>query len=430
MVGPTRSTSSVGLALAGGGPEGAIYEIGALRALDEALEGVDLNDLDVYVGVSSGAFIASCLVNDLTTAQMCRAIVKPEPGEHPFVPENFLAPAYGQLLSSGVRVPALLAAAIWDLLTHPTSRGPFDVVARVSRALPVGLFDNEPIRQYLSRIFSRPGRSDDFRRLRQTFIVVATDLDSGRQVRFGEPGLDHIPISVAVQASSALPGLYPPVVIDGRHVVDGVLLKTVHASVAFEHGADLVLCVNPIVPVDTARSVEEGFVRRAQLTDRGLPAVLAQTFRTIIHSRMQVGISNYDARYPDRDVLVFEPPREDYTLFFSNVFSFANRKEVCEHAYRITLDQLRVNRNRIEPVLARHGIRLRDEALESDRDLWESVELHRRRRRSRSPLKVQLDRALERVEALVAGYETAVAWADDADDRGEPAPDPPLSRLT
>ena len=33
----------VGLALAGGGPEGAIYEIGALRALDEAIEGLDLN---------------------------------------------------------------------------------------------------------------------------------------------------------------------------------------------------------------------------------------------------------------------------------------------------------------------------------------------------------------------------------------------------
>ena len=39
-----RSTpAKVGLALAGGGPEGAIYEIGALRALEESLEGVDLN---------------------------------------------------------------------------------------------------------------------------------------------------------------------------------------------------------------------------------------------------------------------------------------------------------------------------------------------------------------------------------------------------
>ncbi len=83
---------------------------------------------------------------------------------------------------------------------------------------------------------------------------MATELDSGRAVRFGDPGLDHVPISRAVQASTALPGLYPPVLIDGRHYVDGVLLKTMHASVALEKGADLVICVNPIVPVDMLRS--------------------------------------------------------------------------------------------------------------------------------------------------------------------------------
>ena len=43
-----------------------------------------------------------------------------------------------------------------------------------------------------------------------------------------------MPIALAVQASTALPGLYPPVEIDGRFYVDGVLHKTVHASVAFE----------------------------------------------------------------------------------------------------------------------------------------------------------------------------------------------------
>ena len=53
------------------------------------------------------------------------------------------------------------------------------------------------------------------------------------------------------------PGTGLPVEIEGRHYVDGVLNKTVHASVAFEHGAGLVICVNPIVPVDTARAVAE-----------------------------------------------------------------------------------------------------------------------------------------------------------------------------
>ena len=46
---------SVGLAIAGGGPVGAVYELGALRALEESIDGLRLHHLDVYVGVSAGA---------------------------------------------------------------------------------------------------------------------------------------------------------------------------------------------------------------------------------------------------------------------------------------------------------------------------------------------------------------------------------------
>jgi len=399
----SRATSKIGLALAGGGPEGSIYEIGAVRALDEALDGIDFNDLHVYVGVSAGAFISACLANNLSTAQMCRAIVKHDPGEHPFVPETFLSPAVGEFVRGSMKVPQLFLTGLLDLAKHPTDRRLFEPLARLSRALPVGLFRSEPLRRYLENIFSRPGRSDDFRKLRRKLVVVATDLDSGRPVRFGEPGLDHIPVSTAVQASSALPGLYPPVTIEGRHYVDGVLLKTMHASVALEDGADLVLCVNPIVPVDTIRSVELGIMRRGRLADRGLPTVLSQTFRTVIHSRMGAGLSAYETRFTDRDVLVFEPRRDDYTIFFSNVFSFSKRKAVCEHAYQSTRRKLRRNRRRLEPVLARHGITLRADILEDpDRDLWESVGLHKRRRPSTSHVKDRLDKALARVEDLIA----------------------------
>ncbi|HEU5173632.1 MAG TPA: patatin-like phospholipase family protein, partial [Gemmatimonadaceae bacterium] len=56
---PTRG--GIGLALAGGGPVGAIYEIGALRALEDSLDTVDFTALSCYVGVSAGALLASCL---------------------------------------------------------------------------------------------------------------------------------------------------------------------------------------------------------------------------------------------------------------------------------------------------------------------------------------------------------------------------------
>ncbi|HWM95173.1 MAG TPA: patatin-like phospholipase family protein [Thermoanaerobaculia bacterium] len=399
----------IGLALAGGGPEGAIYEIGVLRALDEALEGVDFTNLHIYVGVSSGAFINANLANNITTAQMCRAIVSQEPGEHPFVPETFLTPAMAELRKRGRMIPKLLADGLRDYVSHFRQRTLFDALFRLSRALPVAVFDNAPIREYLEKIYNMKGRTNDFRLLGKRMVVVAADLDSGQAVRFGEPGLDHVPISQAVQASGALPGLYPPVEIGGRFYVDGILLKTLHASVALEAGADLVLCINPIVPVDTVRAVEAGIMRRGNLLNRGLVTVLSQTFRTVIHSRLEIGMAAYEAKFKDADVVLIQPERDDYLMFFTNIFGFAERRTVVEHAYASTRRYLLQNFDRLEPVFARHGITLRRDVLVQERELWTRVwegrrntlEPQPRERPSRHDTVRQLDDVLSRLERLV-----------------------------
>jgi predicted acylesterase/phospholipase RssA len=238
-------------------------------------------------------------------------------------------------------------------------------LTRLGRALPVGFFDNEPIHEYLARIWSAPGRSNDFRQLANRLYVVAVDLDTGEPVQFGAPGYDHVPISRAVQASSALPGLYPPVEIDGRHYVDGALRKTMHASVALREGLDLLLCLNPLVPFDARLAVAAGRPTQfGKLTEGGLPAVLSQTFRALIHSRLQVGMRQYDGEFAHSDVILFEPNRDDPKMFFTNVFSFSGRRWVCEHAYQTTRQDLLARREELEPILARHGVRLRLEILQ------------------------------------------------------------------
>ncbi len=413
---PSVHRSRIGLALAGGGPEGAIYEIGALRALDEALDGLDLNRLDIYVGVSAGSFIAAALANQLDTAQLCRAIVSHEPGEHPFNPETFLSPSVKEWFRRASGLPRLVAEALFEYACHPLDTGLKGSFTRLAQALPVGVFDNRPLRTYLERIFAKEGRTDDFRELPAPLIVVAVDLDSANAVRFGERGLDHVPISQAVQASTALPGLYPPVEIDGRFYVDGVLRKTLHASVALDAGMDLVLCVNPIVPVDTVRAVEEGVMARGHLIDRGAPAVLSQTFRTLIQSRLEVGMKAYEERYEGRDVALFQPRRDDYQMFFTNIFSFEDRVTVCEHAYRQTRRDLRERLPELEPLFAAHGVTVRHDVLaERGRDLWahaglepreRGVDLTRRRRRSaRTPgepsITDRLAATLDRLDALI-----------------------------
>jgi len=405
----------IGLALAAGAPEGAIYEIGALRAIDEALDGLDLNNLFIYVGVSAGAFLCANLVNDLTSAQMCRAIVSQEPGEHPFTPETFFTPALAELGRSALKVPGLLGRSLWDYVTHLGERSLLGSLTQVSHALPVGIFDNEPIRTYLHKIYTMKDRTDDFRRLAERgkrLVVVATDLDSGQSARFGEPGLDHVPISTAVQASGALPGLYSPVDVDGRHYVDGVLLKTLHASVALEAGSELLICINPIVPVDTVRAVEQGLMRRGKLLDRGLPSVLSQTFRTLVRSRLDVGMAAYERKFKDRDVILFEPKRDDYKMFFTNIFGLSERREVCEHAYQTTRHTLLARYDELAPVFARHGLTLRRDVLEEPRLLWEQVGLDRRKTKGKVDTGNSghttirdLDAALARLEQLVANLE-------------------------
>jgi NTE family protein len=372
---PARAgrSSRIGLALAGGAPGGAVYEIGALYALDEALGGNRLNDLTIYVGVSSGALLGACLANGITPAQMCRILAGAESDDPPFVADAFLQPAF-QAMRRGVwSLPALFAGALWDYVSRFGSYTLLESMTRLSQALPVGLFDNEPVREYLVDVFSRPGRTDDFRQLRRPLVVVATDLDSGLAARFGEPGLDHVPISRAVQASAALPGLYPPVEIDGRQYVDGILLKTLHASVALEKGADLVLCVNPIVPIDTVRAIEQGVLPSGTLRDRGLPTVLAQTFRTLIYSRMAAGLAAYETRFRGADVVLLEPERHDYRMFFTNIFGFEERIQVCEHAYQATRETLLARFDELTPILARHGLTLNRDALCGERDLWAQV---------------------------------------------------------
>lgn len=368
---PTHDNDRIGLALAGGGPLGSIYEIGALCALQEALVGVEFNKCDVYVGVSAGAFIAAGLANGYSPRDLCARFIESETATDPFEPDILLRPAVKEYIRRLSRLPELAAGALASYVGNPgepyTTRGFFEAFQRLTRALPNGVFDNATISTYLARMFDRPGRTNDFRKLSRKLYIVATDLDTAEAVTFGAPGRDDIPISDAVKASSALPGLYPPARIGDRDYVDGALKKTLHASVALKAGAKLLFCVNPLVPFDARLAKGRIPGGGERLADQGLATVLSQTFRALIQSRMRVGMERYAHDYPDADIVLFEPGRDDAQIFFANVFSYADRRRLAEHAYQHTRAELRRRRQELEPILARHGLALDIDVL-ADRD--------------------------------------------------------------
>lgn len=350
-----KSQPRIALALAGGGPLGAIYEIGALCALAEVLPGIDLNDLDHYVGVSAGSFIAAGLANGMSPHGLCASFIGSDAGgDEIFDPSWLLVPAYGQFARRALMFPGLAASAMWQATA---GRKPImQALERLGPALPTGIFSSALADERLARLFSRNGRTNDFRKLKSRLTLVATQLDTGDSVPFGRAGWDHVPISKAVQASCALPGLFPPVEVHDRHFVDGALKKTLHASVALEEGVDLMLCLNPLVPFSIPRIV-----------DGGLPAVLSQTFRSMIHSRMELGMKHYQRAYPATDIVVIEPDPRDAQLYQANTFGYRRRRELAEHAYQQTRAMLRSRRTRLAATLAAHGIRLDDDVLDDPR---------------------------------------------------------------
>jgi NTE family protein len=368
------SDSRIGLAIAGGGPVGAIYELGALRAVDEAIRGLRLHDVDVYVGVSAGAFIAASLANDITTADMCRIFTGHKHAEYLFEPEKLLKPAYREYFSRVRKVPGAVTDSLLDVVRHPLSASMARLMGSLGQAIPSGIFDNEAINKFLMGVFESSNRSNQFKDLKKKLFIVAVDLDTGAAVRFSAEDNNDITISRAVQASAALPGMYPPVKIGDQYFVDGALRRTMHASVALDEGVDLLLGINPLVPYDSSSTDEESQLPIKKLIQGGLPLILSQTFRALIQSRMTVAFRKYRETHPETDLLLVEPNRGDEEIFFTNIFSFASRIALCDHAYRLTRMDLLKRADELDETLARHGMSLDRKILgQRSRSLQESL---------------------------------------------------------
>lgn len=403
-----KTAPRIGLAVAGGGPIGGMYELGALRALDEAIEGLDLSRLDCYVGVSSGAFLAAGLANRIDTGEMCRIFLTGDSDDVQFRPETFMRPALVEYMRRAASFPRLAADWWRELLFSPglLSSGSLhwpDFLTRFGGLVPTGLFDNTEVERFLRDVFTRRGRTNDFRQLDARLFVIAVDLDSGETVRFGDGRWNDVPISQAIQASTALPGLYPPVEVHGRHFVDGALRRTMHASVVLERGIDLMLGVNPLVSFNTGIDAGATPSHSGRLAAGGLPAVLSQTFRTMLQSRMQIGLVKHQQLFPDIDQLIFEPNAQDGELFFSNAFSFANRQRIAEIAYRNVMADLRRRADTLAPVLAAHGLGIRQEvAGDEDRSILDGLKPRPRK----TDTTARLHRALDDIDAQVASRRT------------------------
>ena len=384
---------------------GAIYEIGVLAALEERLENASLTDFDVFIGVSAGAYISALLANGITPGVLYRNVTRAARSRTDIDDLSLFRLNVEEILLRLAKAPVTILDAAWDYYKNSHETTLTDLVSSLGALLPSGVFRNDGLESWLSAWLDHPGRTNDFRKLKKTLRIVAVDLDTGEAATFGGPGLDTVPISKAVAASCALPGLYKPVRIGGVDYIDGGVRKTAHLSLAFRERCGLAICVNPIVPLRYLPQGEtSGTNGRGDLKRGGLATILDQVFRVTLHSRMNYGMSRYRREDPDADILLFEPRAEDLPRVMRNIMRTSGRVRIAEYAYRTTMRTIDADYPRLKRLFARHGLKLRPASvIDGSR-----ISLQADRSEGPTPVRLHaelatLERELERLAAKGAG---------------------------
>jgi predicted acylesterase/phospholipase RssA len=205
-----------------------------------------------------------------------------------------------------------------------------------------------------------------FRQRKKELYIAAMNLDTAERVVFGHDEISDVTISQAVQASTALPGFYKPARIRGIDYVDGGVRHTANIDIAIDHGADLIICYNPFRPFHNRVEVEARkrngraeyvATRGTYLAERGIRTVLNQVFRTLLHSRLQVGIRKYvdDANFKG-DIILIEPQEQDARFFDINPLAFWERARAAERGFQSVKMSIERKYPQVRAILSSYGI--------------------------------------------------------------------------
>ena len=288
----SAAQSKIALVLAGGGLTGSVYEIGALRAIDDLLVDRTVNDLDIYVGTSAGALVASCLANGLGPEVMLQAFDGSHPEIRALERGHIFRPNNREFLRRTVDLPRVVLGAWSHYLRHFSDMTVFDLVWSLAEAVPSGMYDILALERYLRQVLDAQGVCNSFGDLGRELYIIATDLDTGDRVVFGQDGWEDVPISLAAAASSAMPLLYNPVRVGDKDCVDGGLRGNASLDVAIEQGAKLVICINPLVPYDNADLNCIPFLGPdgGYLSEKGAQFIASQMMRIMMHAGLHYHI--------------------------------------------------------------------------------------------------------------------------------------------
>ncbi len=226
----------IGLVLSGGGARGVAH-LGVLKVLEELRIPVD-----VIAGTSMGAIVGGFYASGSSPAEI-EAIV------------NSLE--WNQAFRDRPPLEDLSFRRKEDSNNYLVN---FDAGIRDGKfALPLGLIHGQNLGFILKSRLIHTATLTDFDRLRIPFRAVAADIETGEAVILGTGDL-----ATAIRASMSIPGLFAPVELDGRLLVDGGIADNFPIDVARQMGADIVIAVN----VGTLRSTRQQLNSAIAITDQ------------------------------------------------------------------------------------------------------------------------------------------------------------------
>jgi NTE family protein len=236
------------LVLGGGGPVGIAWEAGLLAGLAES--GVDLAAADFIVGTSAGSFVGSQVAGGRAAKAIAEAILaeanRPRPapsggGERPAAPNLALLFQKMQEAASGEREPAAVRREIGAFALEAKTIDEATFIASFGRSLSEGGSGWPP-----------------------SFACTAVDAETGEFVVWKADS--GVGLAQGVASSCSVPGVYPPITINGRRYIDGGMRSATNADLAAGHDVVVVVSVrtangDPVMAERMRRPLEAELAR-------------------------------------------------------------------------------------------------------------------------------------------------------------------------